>query len=471
MKRGRILVVDDDESLRRVTSLQLQNWGYEVSEAGDGQIALDMAREADFDVVLSDLVMSGFSGLELLQRLRVAQPGIAVVICTAFATVENAVTAMKAGAWDYLTKPIHPEELQLILARAVEHIRLRREVVSLRTVINQKYGFESIIGQSRVLLDVLETAIRIAATNVTVLIDGETGTGKELLARALHANSLRLAGPFLTINCAAIPRELLESEIFGHTRGAFTGAVANKAGKAELAEGGTLFLDEIGELPFDMQAKILRLVQQGEIEKVGSGKPTQVDVRIIAATNRNLESMVENGTFREDLYYRLAIIPLRLPPLRQRQEDIPLLVDHFFAKLRERHRKLELEMPEEVLRLFTAGHAWPGNIREVENAVERAVVLAQGTAIAVRDLPEVLQKQRSTMESVRLSFPPQGVSLDDVEKELIRCALESARGNQSQAARLLKVTRKALLWRMERHGIEATQSRLMKRKDAEAKSK
>jgi two-component system NtrC family response regulator len=457
MRRGRILVADDDASLRRVTALQLEKVGYAVSEAADGDAALGMARKSQFDLVLSDLVMEGFTGLELLERLRAEQPGVPVVIFTAFGTVENAVTAMRAGAWDYITTPVHPEGLQIIVGRALEHLRLRREVVALRATIDQKYGFEHITGQSRALLTVLDTAIRIAASDVTVLITGETGTGKELLARALHANSLRTEGPFQTVNCAAIPRELLEAELFGHTKGAFTGAVATRAGKAELADGGTLFLDEIGELPLEMQAKLLRLVQQNEVEKIGSGQTRRVDVRIVAATNRDLAAMVRAGAFREDLYYRLAVIPLRLPPLRERPEDIPLLVDRFFAKFRARHGRAGLELPKGVAQLFTAGHDWPGNIRELENAIERAVLLAGGMSVEARDLPEALQQRHTVLDQLHLSFPPQGVSLETVEKELIRRALEQAGGNQSQAARLLRITRKTLLCRIEKHGLMETE--------------
>lgn len=452
-KRGRILVVDDDASLRRVTTLQLQSAGYKVCEASDGEIALSIVRASPVDLVLSDLVMPGYSGLELLQILREEQPSVAVVLVTAFGSVENAVAAMKAGVWDYLTKPIHPGELQIVVGRALEHVQLRREVLALRTSIDQKYGFEHIIGQSRVLLDVLDTAIRIAASDVTVLIEGETGTGKELLARALHANSLRAGGPFITINCAAIPRDLLESEIFGHTKGAFTGAFGNKVGKAELADGGTLFLDEIGELPLEMQAKLLRLVQQNEVEKVGAGQAKQVNVRMLAATNRDLPALVQAGGFREDLYYRLAVVPLRLPPLRERPEDITLLVDHFFAKFRARHRRPTLLLPVGVSRVFSAGYRWPGNIRELENAIERVVLLARGESVDVADLPAHLQIDRDALEALQFTFPPHGISLEAVEKELLRRALLLAEGNQSQAARLLGITRKTLIWRLEKHGL------------------
>ncbi len=458
MNRFRILLAEDDASLRRVTALQLQKWGHEVVEVADGNAAVEAFRDGEFDLVLTDLVMEGFTGAALIGELRATRPGVIVVVFTAFGTVENAVEAMKAGAWDYLAKPVHPEELRLVVGRALEHRNLRLEVAALRSAIDGKYGFENIVGQSPALLEVLDTAIRIAASDVTVLITGETGTGKELLARALHANSLRAGGPFVTVNCAAIPRELIESELFGHVKGSFTGAIATKPGKAELADGGTLFLDEIGELPFDLQGKLLRLIQQSEVSKIGSSQTQKVDVRILAATNRELAHMVRENTFREDLFYRLAVVPLRMPPLRERSEDIPLLVERFFAKYRDKHRRPALLLPDSVSQLFAAGHHWPGNIRELENAVERAVLLARGASITPTDLPECLQTRRSTLETLRFAFPPQGVSLDAVEKELLRHALERSNGNRSLAARLLRITRKTFLWRLEKHGLGVGQA-------------
>jgi two-component system NtrC family response regulator len=453
MKRARILVADDDASLRRVTALQLENDGYDVEEAADGLSALSLTRERGFDLVMCDLVMEGLTGLELLRRLSEEQRGVVVVLFTAFGTIENAVAAMKAGAWDYLTKPIHPEELRIVVGRGLEHLRLRREVSALRTRIDQKYGFENIVGQSRVLLDVLDTALRVAPTDATVLIQGETGTGKELLARAIHANSLRSREAFVTVNCAAIPRELVESELFGHAKGAFTGAVMNRLGKAEMADAGTLFLDEVGELPLEIQGKLLRLVQQREVEKIGAGGARKVDVRIMAATNRDLKAQAANGQFREDLYYRLAVVPLRMPALRERPEDIPLLAEGFFAHFREKHGRPGLKLPSSVASRFEGGYRWPGNVRELENAVERMVLLARGEAVEASDLPDCLHRQWGELEAVQLAFPRDGVSLRAIERELIRFALDRAEGNQSKAARLLRVTRKTLVWRMGKHGL------------------
>ncbi|MGH9653112.1 MAG: sigma-54-dependent transcriptional regulator, partial [Bryobacteraceae bacterium] len=370
----RILVVDDDESLRRVTQVQLEQAGFQTQTAADGSEALAALQKAPVQLVITDLKMPGMSGLELLRRIRAEYPEVVVVVITAYGTVESAVEAMRAGAYDYITKPVHPEELELVAKRALQHLQLLEENRALRSSLDAKYGFESIIGRSRSLLYVLDMAARAAQTDATVVIHGETGTGKELLAKAVHFNSRRREKPFVTINCGAIPKDLLESELFGHVKGSFTGAVAHRTGKVETADGGTLFLDEIGEMPLELQVKLLRLIQQGEIEKVGAPSSSTVDVRAIAATHRNLEAMIEDGTFREDLYYRLSVIPLELPPLRERLDDIPELVQHFFAKAKRKHGREDLVLPISLLPYFS-NYRWPGNIRELENIVERLVVL------------------------------------------------------------------------------------------------
>ena len=322
MSRGRILVVDDDESLRRVMQVQLEDLGYDVATAADGDSALGSLQLSARELVISDLKMPGMSGIDLLEKVRAGYPETIVVVVTAFGTVETAVEAMKLGAYDYITKPVHPDALELCVGKALQHLRLLEEVRTLRSTLDQKYGFENILGRSDALLYVLDQTARAAQTDATVLIHGETGTGKELLAKAIHFNSTRKDRPFVTINCGAIPRELLESELFGHVKGAFTGAVADKKGKVETADRGTVFLDEIGEMPLELQVKLLRLIQQGEIDKVGATGTINVNVRIVAATHRDLKAMIEDGTFREDLYYRLSVIPLDLPPLRERAEDI-----------------------------------------------------------------------------------------------------------------------------------------------------
>jgi two-component system NtrC family response regulator len=461
MNSGRILVVDDDESLRRVTQVQLEQLGYQVAAAADGIQALSILQKAPQELVITDLKMPAMSGLELLKKIRVDYPETIVVMITAFGTVETAVEAMKAGAYDYITKPVHPEELRLCVLRAMEHLHLVEEVHTLRSSLDQKYGFENILGRSNALLYVLDQATRAAQTNSTVLIRGETGTGKELLAKGIHFNSPRKNQPFVTINCGAIPKELLESELFGHVKGSFTGAIAHKKGKMEMADGGTVFLDEIGEMPLELQVKLLRLIQEGEIEKIGAPSPSKVDVRIVAATHRNLQVMIEDDTFREDLYYRLAVIPLELPPLRERVEDIPELVQHFFARSKQKHGRPDLILPSSLLPHFSA-YRWPGNVRELENIVERLVVLTRENVIALSDLPEYLRREQPALDVLGLELPPQGISLEAVEKELILQALKKFNGNQTHAAKFLDLSRKTLIYRMEKHDIrkEQNQSKL-----------
>ena len=456
MQRNRILVVDDDESLRRVTEVQLQQGGYQALTAASGREALELLLRTPVELVVTDLKMPGMSGLELLKRIRADYPELVVIMVTAFGTIETAVEAMRAGAYDYVTKPVHIEELKLTIGRALEHLRLRQEVQALRTSLDSKYGFENILGRSSSLLSVLDMASRAARTSSTVLVRGETGTGKELLAKAIHFNSPRREKTFVTINCGAIPKDLLESELFGHVKGSFTGAVAHKKGRAEAADGGTLFLDEIGEMPVELQVKLLRLLQHGEIEKVGAAETTIVDVRIIAATHRNLQAMIEDGAFREDLYYRLAVIPLDLPPLRERPEDIPELAERFFLKAKEKHGRPDLTLPASLLAHF-GGYRWPGNIRELENVIERLVVLTRGNEITLNNLPEFLRRERGVLEELRLDLPPQGISLDAIEKELILRALKKFDWNQTQAARYLDLSRKTLIYRMEKYDLRREQ--------------
>jgi two-component system NtrC family response regulator len=340
----------------------------------------------------------------------------------------------------------------MVVIRALEFLALREEVQSLRRALDQRPGFQNIIGRSDALGYALDMAARAAQSDVTVLIQGETGTGKELVARGIHCGGNRKGRPFVTVNCGAIPKELLESELFGHMRGAFTDASTHKKGKIELAEGGTVFLDEIGELPLELQVKLLRLIQEHEIEKVGETGRTTVDVRIIAATHRNLLAMVANGSFREDLYYRLNVVPVELPPLRERAEDTPELVEHFFGLAREKQGRPNLKLPIALLPYFSA-YRWPGNIRELENVIERLVVLASGDEIRLEELPEALRKQRPTLETLEMELPPQGISLETVEKELIAQALNRFHGNQTQAARYLDLSRKTLIYRMEKYGL------------------
>jgi DNA-binding NtrC family response regulator len=455
MSGKRVLVVEDEESLRRVTQLRLQQAGYEVTTAADGNEALAVLARQPQDLILTDLRMPGMSGMDLLRRARQEYPEIVVIVLTAFGTIESAVEAMRLGAHDYLIKPVNSEALKLVLERALEHHRLRVENRALRSAIDRKYGFDSIVGRSKNLLETLEAAARAAHSDSTILVRGETGTGKELLAKAIHFNSPRKDKPFVVINCGAIPKDLLESELFGHTRGAFTGAVADKKGRIEMADEGTLFLDEIGDVPAELQVKLLRLIQEREVEKIGAARPVKVNVRIVAATHRNLMAMVEDGTFREDLYYRLAVIPLELPPLRERSEDIPELVAIFFRKFREKLGRPAQKLPLSLLPYFQT-HRWPGNVRELENVIERLVVLAPADEIALSDLPENLRREKPALESIQLELPPQGISLEAVEKELIVRALEKFGGNQTRAAEYLDLSRKTLIYRMEKFGLRGS---------------
>jgi DNA-binding NtrC family response regulator len=452
MNRSKVLVVDDDDSLRRVMQLQLEEAGYDVIAAAGADQALPLLEEHTPALVITDLKMPDMSGMDLLRKLRSDHPETTVVMITAFGTVQTAVEAMKAGAYDYITKPINYQELVLTVNRALEHHRLVEQVRILRSALDEKYGFEAIIGHSRALVRVLEIASRVARRDSTVLIRGETGTGKELLARAIHQNSRRKDQPFVTINSGAIPKDLLESELFGYTKGSFTGAVTPKKGKVEMAHGGTLFLDEIGEMPPDLQVKLLRLIQNGEIEKVGATEATKVDVRIVAATHRNLQAMVDDGTFREDLYYRLAVVPLELPPLRERAEDIPELVQHLFLKARQKHDLPKLRLPPALIPHFS-GYRWPGNVRELENVAERMVVLAVGDEIGFDDLPDFLQRQKAALDAIQLELPPHGISLEGIEKELILKALQRFEGNQTLAAKYLDISRRTLIYRMEKYGL------------------
>jgi len=452
MSSRRILVVDDDPSLRRVTQVQLEDEGYTVTVAASGEEAQAVLERKPQDLVITDLSMPGISGVDLLKDIRTEYPDTVVVLITAFGTVETAVQAMKLGAYDYITKPVNPDSLRIVVTRALEHLSLREEVQTLRRALDQRPGFQNIIGRSDVLAYALDIASRAAQSDVTVLIHGETGTGKELVARGIHCSSRRKGKPFVTINCGAIPKDLLESELFGHVKGAFTGAATHKKGKIELAEGGTMFLDEIGELPLELQVKLLRVVQEHEIEKVGETGRTKIDVRIIAATHRNILAMVSDGTFREDLFYRLNVVPIVLPPLRDRADDIPELVQLFFDTARDKQGRPNLKLPMALLPYFSA-YLWPGNIRELENVIERLVVLASGDEITFEDLPEALRKQRPALDTLQMELPAHGISLEAVERELIAQALSRFHGNQTQAARYLDLSRKTLIYRMEKYGL------------------
>jgi DNA-binding NtrC family response regulator len=448
-----VLLVDDDPSFRRVVEYQLQEDGYRVLTAPNAASAVQRFQADDVDVVLTDVKMPGVDGLELLSRLKLLKPDLPIVVLTAHGTIGSAVDAIKLGAFDYLTKPFTREQLRIVVEKSLDVAALKQENRRLREVVAARFSFENMIAGSRAMHDVTDIASRVAQTDTTVLLYGESGTGKELLAKATHFHSGRSRHPFVVVNCAAIPESLLESELFGHRRGSFTGATADKQGKFEAAHKGTIFLDEIGELPLLMQVKILRVLQDREVDKVGDSRPTKVDVRIIAATNRDLEKMVAGGGFRDDLYYRLAVVAIRMPPLRERADDIPLLVEHFVDKHGGRLGRPRPTIARDVYSAFNL-YAWPGNIRELENVVERALVLDRDGVIGLDDLPDRVRVRAHGLGRLRLELPDGGLSLESVERDLLLAALDKHGWNQTKAAAYLDITRSALLYRMQKFGLE-----------------
>jgi len=440
--KGTILVVDDDHDMRALLCDELSERGYRVGAAADGRDALKKLGEEDYAVLLTDLRMQGMQGLELLNEAKRDYPGTNVIIMTGFGSVESAIEAMKQGAYDYVTKPVKNEELALVVEKAVRDALLRREVQQLRRAVREDYSFHHILGKSKPMREVFDLIRRVADSQTNVLITGESGTGKELAAKAIHFNSDRRNGPFVPVNCAAIPEALLESELFGHLKGSFTDAKGDKRGLFEEAHGGTLFLDEISELPVMLQAKLLRAIQEREIRRVGSTKAVAVDSRIIAATNLSLTDEVKAKRFREDLYYRLNVIEIRMPPLRERREDIPLLVDAFLKKCAETNRKTLKGLTESALALLM-DYAWPGNVRELENVIERAVTLARGERVLAEDLPPALHGSRGDRKVID-DAADRTLPLEEVEKEYILRILDKTGGNKYQAAQLLGIDRKTL---------------------------
>jgi len=445
----RILLVDDDPSLLRVTEKQLADAGYAVRTATDGAAALEAFEEGGVDLVLSDIQMPVLDGLELLAEIKLRDASAAAVMITAHGTVERAVEAMRTGAFDFLEKPFSRERLLNTVERALRYRGLVAENRRLHHELRDRFSFASIIGASAGMKEVFRTLGRAAGTDVTVLVSGESGTGKELVARAVHYHGARSEGPFVAVNCAAIPEALLESELFGHEKGAFTGADSARTGRFTEADGGTLLLDEVGDMRPDMQAKLLRVLQDRRVVPVGSPEGHAVDVRVVAATNRDLAVALEEGTFREDLFYRLAVVTLEIPPLRERRDDIPLLAGHFLAK----HGGEAFTLSPEFLAALRR-HRWPGNVRELENVIQRALVLHREPGeLLVEDLPPALRDERPRAENP-FALPEEGISLAEVEKSLIRQALERTEGNRSRAARLLGITRQTLLYRLGKHGLE-----------------
>jgi two-component system response regulator AtoC len=454
----RVLVVDDKENILKLFGKILAD-GYQITTALDGASALSLVATGDFDVVVTDIRMPGAGGFEVLAAVKARSPFTEVIMMTGYATVGDAVRAMKLGAYDYLEKPFDPDAAALTVARAAERRRLRDEAASLRRELEGIHSFHNLVGKSERMRDVYRLLEQAAGLDITVLLGGETGTGKELAARAIHFHSSRKERRFVPVNCGALPPDLVESELFGHARGAFTGAVSAKAGLFEEAEGGTLFLDEIGELPLATQVKLNRVLQEKEIRRVGDNAPVKVDVRVIAATHRNLRSEIQSGRFREDLFYRVNVFPILLPPLRERPEDVPLLAAHLLEKHARAMRREISEFEPEALRLL-ASYAWPGNVRELENAVERAVAIASGPTILARDLPPELAIPASLLppDPVLASMPYRKVveqAQDKVSREYLVALLTEFHGNVTKAAARAGVERESLHRLLKKHGLRS----------------
>jgi two-component system response regulator HydG len=447
----KILIVDDEAPHRQMLRAVLSAEGYEIHEAKNGQTAIAGVANQFYDLILMDIRMAGLSGIEALKEIKHLSPGIPVIIMTAYASVDTAVEALKAGAYDYITKPLDIDELKLLVKQALQFHHLEQENLLLKERLNDRFDFSKIIGRSHSMQTVFDTIGLVAPSEATVLITGESGTGKELIANAIHQNSPRKDRPFIKINCAALQETLLESELFGHEKGAFTGALARKKGRFELAHNSSIFLDEIAEMAPVTQAKILRVLQEREFESVGGAHTTKVDTRLIAATNKNLEEEIETGRFREDLYYRLNVVRVDVPPLRDRQDDIPLLADFFLKTYAEKNRKLLKGFTPRAVDLMMR-HEWPGNVRELENIVERAVIMARGEMITPTDFPEILKELDDELKSTSLNIGP-GRSLKEVEKEMILRTLEETGGNRTHAASILGISRRTLQMKLKEYGI------------------
>jgi len=445
---ARILIIDDDSSLRRVLEYNLQEEGYEVGTAASGEEGLRRFPELVPELVITDLKMPGMDGFQVLRAVKERSPGTLVIIITAFGEVDSAVKAMKSGAYDYITKPFNRDALKLTVKKALHLTGLSEENRRLKDRLSDRREFRDMIGISPAMERVFAMVRRVADSEATVLLTGESGTGKELVARAIHSFGSRREASFVAVNCAAIPRDLLESELFGHVKGAFTGAVRDRQGKFSLADGGTLFLDEVGEMPLELQPKLLRALQERSVEPVGGSSLLKTDVRVVAATNADLEKSLASGAFREDLYYRLAVIPIPLPPLRERREDIPLLIRHFAAK----HGAEAVPFSDEAVAALVA-YQWPGNVRELENTVERLLILRSGDIVTRDELPEKIRGGRDMPAGSIINLPPDGYSLEQLEREIVAAALERNGWNRTAAARFLRIPRHVLIYRMEKYGI------------------
>lgn len=446
-----LLLVDDDVAHRTMLKAHLAGEGYQIVEADDGDIGVHLVKQREVDLVLLDLKMKRMGGMEALVEIAKLKPQLPVIIITAFSSVENAVAAIKEGAFDYVTKPIDSEALLLTVKRALEYKYLQQENAELKQRLGEKFDLGALIGSSQPMQELAETLALVAPSDATVLITGESGTGKELVAGAVHHNSLRCDAPFIKVNCAALHENLLESELFGHEKGAFTGAAEQRKGRFELADNGTLFLDEIGDMSPTTQAKILRVLQEGEFERLGGTQTIKVDVRLIAATHKDLQQMIEAGLFRQDLFFRLSVVPLHLPPLRERPMDIPTLAQHFLSRYCEKNRKDIRSFQAEALEALLA-YAWPGNIRELENAIERAVILCLDEQILLQHLPLQVRQAYNADGDRPFAIRP-GVTLKDMEKELILSTLKQTENNRTRAAEILGVTRQTLQNKLKEYGL------------------
>ncbi|MBW2043191.1 MAG: sigma-54-dependent Fis family transcriptional regulator [Deltaproteobacteria bacterium] len=450
-----ILIVDDDLNHLKTLKTIVKSWGYQVSTADDGVKAVESVKERPFALILMDVRMAQMSGIEALQRIKQYNPAIPILIMTAYSSVDSAVEALKSGAYDYLTKPLDFEVLKISLARALEHSGLKAENATLKSRMSADYDLENIIGKSRPMKELVDMMSMVAPSEATVLIIGESGTGKELIAKSIHHNSRRKDRPLVVVNCAALTETLLESELFGHEKGAFTGADKRREGRFKQADKGTIFLDEIGETSAAMQAKLLRVIQEREIQRVGGEETLSVDVRILAATNRNLEEEVKEGKFREDLFYRLNVVTLRIPPLHERQDDIPLLAQHFLEKYAKKNNKQVKGFSPLAMDMLLK-YAWPGNVRELENVIERAVILLPDEHITEKELPTTVTE--SYAEEKDWVSPPSQVAanrpLEEIEKEAILATLEDSGGNKSETARRLGINRKTLHKKLKDYGLD-----------------
>lgn len=448
--KNTILVVDDDSAHRTMLRTLISGWNYAVSDVDDGEKAIEAVRQQPFDLILMDVRMVKMSGLDALKEIKRVNPSIPIIIMTAYASVETAVKALKEGAYDYLTKPLDFDGLKASLERAMEHSFLKAENRLLKTTLSSHFDQRNLIARSDIMTRLLDTVSQVAPSEATVLITGESGTGKEMIAGAIHYNSLRKDGPFVKLNCAAITETLLESELFGHEKGSFTGAERRKEGKFRQADGGTIFLDEISEMSLSMQVKLLRVLQEREITRVGGEETIRTDVRVIAATNRDLLKDIETGRFREDLFYRLNVVSLHLPPLRERKEDIPLIAQHFLTSFAEKNRKnIKGFTPQAMDRILK--HSWPGNVRELMNAVERGVVLSRSEYLDESELT-LIRRETSPAEAGTPPDGTDGLPLESVERETILKALNATGGNKSEAARRLGITRRTLHLKLKKYG-------------------